>query len=71
MATVRISGNWRKIGEMEWAGAPNLDSKGRIERSLDIPEQAYQAIEQAIAHGHIEGSVPLHGGVRFQWFLDR
>jgi hypothetical protein len=28
MATVRISGNWRNRGKMEWAGAPALDSRG-------------------------------------------
>jgi hypothetical protein len=71
MATVRISGNWRNPNQVEWAGAPAIDRRNHIERSIDIPEAAYQAIEKAIAEGHIEGAVVLDGGVSFQFFLDR
>ena len=71
MPTVRISGNWRSLHHMEWAGAPAIDRDGHIERSIDIPELAYRKIEQAIAEGHVEGVVYLEGDVRFNWFLDR
>jgi hypothetical protein len=66
MATVRISGNWRNPNKKEWAGAPVLDSAGRIERTISIPEAAYQAIEQ-----DIEGITYLEDGTRFDWFVDR
>jgi hypothetical protein len=56
---------------MEWAGAPNIDKGNRIERSLPIPEEAYQRIESAITAGHIEGDVYLEDRSRFHWFLDR
>jgi len=71
MPTVRISSNWRHPAEMEWCGAPTISKGNHIERSLDIPEAAYQRIESAIAQGHTEGSVYLQDGSRFQWFLDR
>jgi hypothetical protein len=71
MATVRIDGNWRVLHKMEWAGAPAIDREGHIERSIDIPEAAYQKIEEAIAEGNIEGTIYLEGNVRFHWFLDR
>jgi hypothetical protein len=56
---------------MEWAGAPNIDKENRIERALQIPEEAYQRIESAIAAGHIEGNIYLEDRSRFHWFLDR
>lgn len=71
MATVRISGNWRSVHKMEWAGAPNVDKQGRIERTLTIPEAAYEAIEKALAKGGPEGDVYLEDGTRFHWFLDQ
>jgi hypothetical protein len=71
MATVRISGNNRRATETEWLGAPALDDHGRIERTLQIPEEAYQRIEEGIAKGFTEGRVLLPAGVRFTWFLDR
>ena len=71
MPTVRISGNPRNIASMEWLGAPEIDKQNHIQRSLQIPEAAYQRLEQAIAHGHIEGIVCLDDGMRFKWFLDR
>jgi hypothetical protein len=72
MPTVRISGNWRNVNQMEWAGAPNVGPDGRIERSLAIPPDAYEAIEKAIADsGAVEGTVTLPNGTRFHYFLDR
>jgi hypothetical protein len=71
MATVRISGNWRNLNQKEWAGAPKINKKGRIKRSLNIPEEAYQALERDIAKGNIEGTVYLKDGSRFDWFVDR
>jgi hypothetical protein len=56
---------------MEWAGAPAIDAKNRIERSVAIPEEAYERIESGIAAGHIEGEIYLKNGSRFKWFLDR
>jgi hypothetical protein len=71
MPTVRISTNWQHPAEMEWCGAPPIGDDNHIQRTLKIPEQAYQRIEAAIAQGHLEGSVYLPDGSRFQWFLDR
>jgi hypothetical protein len=71
MATIRISGNWRNPNRKEWAGAPSISPEGHIERSLDIPEEAYQALEIAIAKGGNEGTVYLKDGTRFDWFVDR
>ena len=71
MPTVRISGNWRNPNKKEWAGAPKLDTEGRIERSIKIPEEAFQAIEKEIAKGSSEGIVFLKDGVRFDYFVDR
>ncbi len=71
MTTVRISGNWKNPNKREWAGAPAVDAGGQIERSIDIPEEAYQAIERAIAKGGPEGTVYLADGTRFDWYLDR
>ncbi len=71
MPTVRITGNNRNVTQEEWLGAPAIDEKGHIERSLKIPEEAYRRIEEGIARGFIEGKVSLAGGVRFSWFLDR
>jgi hypothetical protein len=65
MATVRISSNWRNPNKKEWAGAPALDSAGRIARSIGIPEAAYQAIERDIATGGIEGT--RRGGCPVHW----
>jgi hypothetical protein len=71
MATVRISGNWRNPNKKEWAGAPAVDDSGRIERSLKLPEAAYQAIEREIAKGGTEGIVQMPDGTRLEWFLDQ
>lgn len=71
MATVRISGNWRNPNKMEWGGAPEIDKNGKIERTIQIPEAIYQAIEQYIAQNQTEGSIRLPDGTRFDWFLDR
>jgi hypothetical protein len=71
MATVRISGNWRNRGKKEWAGAPAVDAQGNIERSIDIPEEAFLAIERELRKGGIEGTVYLQDGTQFTWFVDR
>ena len=72
MATVRISGNWRNPNKKDWAGAPEIDDEGHIERSIDIPEEAYRAIERDIARGRAsEGVTILPNGTRFEWFVDR
>ena len=71
MPSVRISTDWGHADRMQWAGAPNIDKENRIERSLRIPEEAYQRIESAIAAGHIEGNIYLEDRSRFHWFLDR
>jgi hypothetical protein len=70
MATVRISGNWRNRNKKEWAGAPAVDSAGHIERSIAIPEEAYQAIERELQKGGQEGIVHLPDGTQFNWFFD-
>jgi hypothetical protein len=56
---------------MEWAGAPAINAEGSIDRSIEVPEEAYQRIEVAIAQGGIEGDIYLEDGSRFRWFLDR
>ena len=71
MATVRINGNWRNPNKMEWGGAPEIDEHGRIDRSLDLPEEALQAIEKEIARGGSEGTIYLKDGARVNWLLDR
>ena len=72
MPTVRISGNRpNNIHKMEWLGAPALDKQGHLERTLEIPEEAYEHIERGIAKGFIEGIFSLKNGLRFEWFLDR
>jgi hypothetical protein len=71
MASVRISGNWRNPNKMEWGGAPAIDEHGRIERTIQIPEEIYQAIEQYIAANQTEGRILLPDGTRYDWFLDR
>jgi hypothetical protein len=71
MASVRISGNWRNPNKMEWCGAPAVDERGRIDRSLNLPEEALQAVEKEIARGGTEGTVYLQNGARVNWFLDR
>jgi hypothetical protein len=72
MATVRITGSTKaNIHKTQWLGAPALDPAGRLERSLDLPEMAYQRIEDGIARGNIEGILFLDDGRRLDWFLDR
>lgn len=71
MPTVRISGNWQNVNRMDWAGVANVDKAGHIERSINIPEEAYVAIEQAITGGAPEGDVFIKNGARFHWFLDK
>jgi hypothetical protein len=71
MASVRISGNWRNPNKMEWGGAPAIDTDGRIERTVPIPEEIYQAIEDYIAGNQTEGSIVQPDGTRYDWFLDR
>ena len=71
MATVRISGNLRNVNVKEWYGEPKVDDQGRIERSLPIPEEAYQAIERQIAKGGMEGIAFLADGRQCNWLLDR
>jgi hypothetical protein len=48
-----------------------VDQTGKIERSLDIPEEAFAAIERDLVKGANEGTVVMPNGVRFNWFLDR
>jgi hypothetical protein len=69
--TIRISGEWHHPGRKEWVGTAAVDESGRIERTLDIPEDACLAIEHEIARGSIEGAAYLPGGAHFNWFLDR
>jgi hypothetical protein len=71
MATVRISGNWRNINKIELAGNTALDKEGRLERSLDMPEECYQAVETALTKGENEGTVYLPNGSRVDYFVDR
>ena len=71
MPNVRITSDWGHAGRMEWAGAPAIDAENRIERSVAIPEEAYERIESAMAAGHGEGEIYLKNGSRFKWFLDR
>jgi hypothetical protein len=71
MPTVRITTDWGHAGRMEWAGAPRIGPDNQIERSIDIPEEAYARIESAIGGGHLEGEIHLKTGNRFHWFLDR
>jgi hypothetical protein len=71
MATVRISGNWRNPNKMEWGGAPTIDDDGQIERTIKLPAGVYEAIEDAIARGEVEGMVVLPDNARVQWQLDR
>jgi hypothetical protein len=71
MATVRISGNWRNPNKMEWGGALAVDATGKVERSIELSDGVYEAIERAIAQDHVEGTVQLSRDKRVQWFLDR
>jgi hypothetical protein len=71
MATVRITTNWQHPDKMEWIGAVEIDKKGVLKRSAQIPPEAYALIESAIAAGRIEGDVYAAEGARFHWFLDR
>lgn len=71
MPSVRISGNWQNVNRMDWAGAPNVDKAGHIQRSIDIPEEAFVAIEEALKGGVNEGDVFIKDGSRFHWFLDK
>jgi hypothetical protein len=71
MPTVRITTDRGHPDRLEWAGAPPIDTRNHLERSLDIPEEAYGRIESAITEGHIEGDVYLRDGSRIHWFLDR
>jgi len=71
MPNVRISTDWQHPGDMQWSGAPLVDADNHVERSLPIPEEAYQRIEAAIAGGHLEGDIFLKDRSRFHWFLDR
>jgi hypothetical protein len=71
MPTVRLSGDWRNAGKMEWAGAPAVDRDGHIERIPGVPEEAFLAVEREIARGGVEGTVLLADGARCNWFLDR
>jgi hypothetical protein len=71
MATVRISGNWRNPNKMEWGGTLAVDAAGKVERSIELPQGVYEAIERGIAQDHVEGTVQLSRDKRVQWFLDR
>ena len=71
MATIRISGNWRNPNKKELAGTATVDAGGRIERSLPLPLEAYEALEREIAKGGNAGLVQLPDGRRLEWFLDR
>ena len=71
MATVRISGNWRNPGKLDFAGVANLDAAGKIERSLDLPEECYLLLERDIAKGANEGKSYLPNGTYLLWFVDR
>jgi hypothetical protein len=71
MATVRISSARHIHDPMQWVGSATIDHQNRIERSLAIPEAAYQRIESAISQGHLEEEIALDDGTRFHWLLDR
>jgi hypothetical protein len=71
MPTVRITGNVKTLQTMEWAGKAKLGADGKIERSIDLPEELYLAIERQLLNGGIEGTVVLENGRRFEYFVDR
>jgi hypothetical protein len=71
MPSVRITTDWGHRDRMEWAGAPGIGKDGKIERSIDIPEEAFQGIEAGIRKGFVEGNFYLKDKSRFSWFLDR
>jgi hypothetical protein len=71
MATVRITGNWRNPNKMEWGGAPEIDATGHIDRTVQIPEEIYLAIEEQIQRNQSEGRIVKPDGTRYDWFLDR
>ncbi|HVS35203.1 MAG TPA: hypothetical protein VMS17_06445 [Gemmataceae bacterium] len=70
MATVRISGNLHSHHQTEWVGAPAVSPDGRIERSVPLSDEAYDAIERQMAGGAPEGIAVLADGRTFHWFLD-
>jgi hypothetical protein len=70
MTTVRISSNWGHPDRVEWCGAPALAADNHIERSTDLPEEAYEKIEAGIGHGYVEGTVFLDDGSKVCWYLD-
>lgn len=71
MDTVRITANLHVLQKMEWVGAPAIDVSDHIERSVDLPEDIFEAIERSIAQGNLEGIIFRPGGQRVEWFLDR
>jgi hypothetical protein len=71
MPTVRITTDQGHHDQMKWAGAPTIDRQNHIERSIDIPEEAYQKIEASINQGYLKGEVRTSDGCRYGWFLDR
>jgi hypothetical protein len=66
---VRINGSWGGPNGREWAGALAVGRDGHIERGIDLPEEAFQAIERALAGGGSEGTICLADGARFDWAL--
>ncbi|HEY8505792.1 MAG TPA: hypothetical protein VIL46_14500 [Gemmataceae bacterium] len=71
MPSVRLSGNVKFVTKVQGLGAPALDEQGRLERTAEIPEEAYQRIEQAVAQGFIEGRIYLDRDRYIDWLLDR
>jgi hypothetical protein len=72
MPSVHIATNRGHMARMVVAGAPALDRQGRLERSIPLPEEAFQKIEAALAQGFQEGMLFLtDDGSRLDWYLDR
>ena len=70
MASIRISGNWRNPNREEWGAALEVDKEGNIDRSLDLPEEVFAAIENQLRQGGREGRILLEGGQHVNWLVD-
>jgi hypothetical protein len=51
--------SWKQPAEFDVGIREDSNAENRIERLVNIPEEAYQRIESAIAGGHIEGEIYL------------
>lgn len=72
MSTVRFTGTTsRNIHKREFLGCAGIDPFGHIERVFELPEVAYQRVEQIVAEGVGEGTILFDNGQRIDWFVDR